>query len=682
MHRNFRLYCLSAVVLVIILLAGTERAGAQSTKNVGIGTLTPDSSAILDLVAKDKGILIPRMDSTSRIAIPVPAEGLLVFDLDYNHFWVFYQGAWHMIGATGPTGPTGAQGIQGPTGADGPTGATGPAGATGASGANGFLSPGTVPGVTPFWDGTQWVVSSTNIYNDNANVGVGTATPGAKLEVQGTGTSTSTYTFQTEDASGNVTMSVTDGGNVGIGITNPDNSALLDLTSHNRGFLPPRMTTAEKNAIPNPATGLIVYDTTDSTLQIWNGVCWLRSYQRTCNDCYFNMTGNRAADTINRTQTDSSVLTLTITQTNGSPQNIAFAVIGSLPAGVSYTIVNNPQLSTGMVTVTFHVTPYAPAGTFPIIIQALCGSTSVNYIYSLTLTPCYIIHVSNTTTNYNLQTALSATYGSAILAGPVCVVSYVDAGVDVSSPNVNVPAYTTGALVPGSVVALINNGNIIGKGGDGGTATDPANGYTGAGQNGGTAVDITISTTIQNNFNIYGGGGGGNAMAFGLTYNLPLGLPSIGILIGSGGGGGAGGGAGGNIPSLIGLQFYTPGTAGTAGQFGVPGVGGLLQYPISTTQGPVTISINPNDRGGNGGQYGYPGTQGVFQVTLNLSVTVNIPFIGPITIPVVSNVNIPIPVPVPAAGLGGNAIKRRNGATTNIPDNQYNTSFLRGKVGP
>jgi len=62
-------------------------------------------------------------------------------------------------------------------------------------------------------------------------------------------------------------------------------------------------------------------------------------------------------------------------------------------------------------------------------------------------------------------------------------------------------------------------------------------------------------------------------------------------------------------------------------------------------------------------------------------VVVNIPFIGPIVIPVVSNLNIPIPAPPPLAGNGGYAVKR-NGFTTNIPDNQYNTSFLRGQVGP
>jgi CubicO group peptidase (beta-lactamase class C family) len=43
--------------------------------------------------------------------------------------------------------------------------------------------------------------------------------------------------------------------------SNPVNSAMLDVKSNRKGFLPPRMTRAEMNAIPNPANGLIVYCT-------------------------------------------------------------------------------------------------------------------------------------------------------------------------------------------------------------------------------------------------------------------------------------------------------------------------------------------------------------------------------------------------------------------------------------
>lgn len=43
----------------------------------------------------------------------------------------------------------------------------------------------------------------------------------------------------------------------------PDNSAMLDVKSTTRGLLAPRMTLAQRNAIVSPATGLMIYQTTD-----------------------------------------------------------------------------------------------------------------------------------------------------------------------------------------------------------------------------------------------------------------------------------------------------------------------------------------------------------------------------------------------------------------------------------
>jgi hypothetical protein len=53
-----------------------------------------------------------------------------------------------------------------------------------------------------------------------------------------------------------------------------DGSALSQMNSTTKGFLPPRMTTAQKNAIGTPAEGLIVYDTTLSKLCVYTGAAW------------------------------------------------------------------------------------------------------------------------------------------------------------------------------------------------------------------------------------------------------------------------------------------------------------------------------------------------------------------------------------------------------------------------
>jgi hypothetical protein len=84
----------------------------------------------------------------------------------------------------------------------------------------------------------------------------------------------------------------------GIGTESPDNSAQLDISSTTKGFLPPRMTTAQRDVIDTPAIGLIIFNTTTSSLQIntssgwtnlvslypttagdmmyWNGTTWVR----------------------------------------------------------------------------------------------------------------------------------------------------------------------------------------------------------------------------------------------------------------------------------------------------------------------------------------------------------------------------------------------------------------------
>lgn len=48
---------------------------------------------------------------------------------------------------------------------------------------------------------------------------------------------------------------------VGIGTSNPDPSAAVDISATDKGLLIPQMTTAQRTAIANPATGLLVIQT-------------------------------------------------------------------------------------------------------------------------------------------------------------------------------------------------------------------------------------------------------------------------------------------------------------------------------------------------------------------------------------------------------------------------------------
>ncbi|MBN4062328.1 hypothetical protein JYU20_03935 [Bacteroidales bacterium AH-315-I05] len=60
------------------------------------------------------------------------------------------------------------------------------------------------------------------------------------------------------------------GQNVGINESNPDNSALLEMTSSERGLLVPRMTTTERNAITTPANSLLIFNTTTECFEAYH----------------------------------------------------------------------------------------------------------------------------------------------------------------------------------------------------------------------------------------------------------------------------------------------------------------------------------------------------------------------------------------------------------------------------
>jgi hypothetical protein len=103
---------------IFLLVHLTFFVSLLSSQSVGVGTNTPNSSALLDVSSTDKGLLIPRMTSAQRIAIASPAKGLLVYQNEAPEGFYYNNGTpaatnWIMLGATGPQGP------QGPVGATG-----------------------------------------------------------------------------------------------------------------------------------------------------------------------------------------------------------------------------------------------------------------------------------------------------------------------------------------------------------------------------------------------------------------------------------------------------------------------------------------------------------------------------------------------------------------------------------
>jgi hypothetical protein len=114
-----------------------------------------------------------------------------------------------------------------------------------------------------------------NVLNITTN-GSGTGNGGIRsLFINGNPTFGATGYYRAIEVSiGNVFFGTTSG-SVGIGANTSINaSAILDVTSTTQGFLPPRMTTAQRDLIGTPAAGLIIYNTSTSTHQGYNGSTW------------------------------------------------------------------------------------------------------------------------------------------------------------------------------------------------------------------------------------------------------------------------------------------------------------------------------------------------------------------------------------------------------------------------
>ena len=74
-------------------------------------------------------------------------------------------------------------------------------------------------------------------------------------------------------------FTITTQAQVGIGTSTPAATAVLELNSTTKGLLPPRMTGNQRDAITNPATGLIIYCTNcglnGGEPEYYNGRIWV-----------------------------------------------------------------------------------------------------------------------------------------------------------------------------------------------------------------------------------------------------------------------------------------------------------------------------------------------------------------------------------------------------------------------
>ena len=72
------------------------------------------------------------------------------------------------------------------------------------------------------------------------------------------------------------TGAITNSGKLIVGASSAaSDKAVLEASSTTQGFLPPRMTEAQRDAIISPAAGLMIWNTTDVKLQVYSGSLWV-----------------------------------------------------------------------------------------------------------------------------------------------------------------------------------------------------------------------------------------------------------------------------------------------------------------------------------------------------------------------------------------------------------------------
>ena len=202
------------------------------------------------------------------------------------------------------------------------------------------------------------------------------------------------------------------------------------------------------------------------------------------------------------------------------------------------------------------------------------------------------------------QADLFTKCGSPVVASAVTCT--INSGVHLYSTSNATPAFTVTGFPVGTTILIINNGQVIGKGGVGGTGHpgSPPTAEAGSGTAGGDAMEIDQEVTITNGSgNIWGGGGGGG----GGGYTGPGNESSVE------GGGGGGGASSDQSPSPGGAagSGAGPGHGGNAGAEpggGSGGPGEPFNEPAPSPEGSPTPFTGST--GGAGGSHGNAGSVG------------------------------------------------------------------------
>jgi uncharacterized protein (TIGR02145 family) len=137
---------------------------------------------------------------------------------------------------------------------------------------------------------------------------------------------------------------------VGIGIPNPHASAVLELANTHKGFLPPRLTTAQRDAIKQPALGLTIYNTSKKCLEWYLNTGWFNA----CGDNAPAEIDNFICNTAESGIMEEGLAVINVTQTitvnvrivgsytiSASANGVTFSAYGNFTSTGNHDIVLN-----------------------------------------------------------------------------------------------------------------------------------------------------------------------------------------------------------------------------------------------------------------------------------------------------------------------------------------------------
>jgi hypothetical protein len=272
----------------------------------------------------------------------------------------------------------------------------------------------------------------------------------------------------------------------------PDTSAMLDVSSTNKGFLAPRMTTVQQNNIPLPAKGLLIFNTTDNGFKVNTGTA--ASPVWTALSVGSGTTTNTLTYSNNILTNTTNGVGASVNIINGVSNSSANNVLSTSVNGISgsgVSIINSNALSLSGTNLTSTINGVASGGVnLSSIVPATTNTlgSSANTMTNTTNGVAATAPIVNTNALALSGTTLTSTING-VASGGVNLSSIVPATTNTLGSSANTMTNTTNGI---AATAPIVNTNALALSGT--TLTSTINGIASGGVNLSSIVPVTTNT--------------------------------------------------------------------------------------------------------------------------------------------------------------------------------------------